>query len=260
MLPTAKETLGTMFEWMQNGKIAKNILLAAVGALFIFLDVTVAIIKVLELMEQLVIGLELHRQIVPRLRTHVFQLKFVHSSIKVLPVRSSGALVGFGEIEIESFMITKSSTFIHIIKAIGGIVLGERRDTGPDVGETDGHIRLAGRIEQPILITMGVTIELGQHRLIESVDDAQKVVQPRLCAFPIVRRNVSDDVHLVVRLLRLEQFVGQPLELIGRIDGVEQTPRIEASTVVGVDANDAQLFPSLHGIISTATQRWTNIN
>lgn len=79
---------------------------------------------------------------------------------------------------------------------------------------------------------MRMAIELSYDGLLETIYNVDKIEQPRLGAFAIVRRNVPYDVHLVLVQFGLEQFVDEPLELVGRIHGIIETPGIEAGAIV----------------------------
>ena len=64
------------------------------------------------------------------------------------------------------------------------------------------------------------------------VDDVVEVVAPSLEAGVPAGRDVSDDVDLLPRHLGRLKFLQQPVELLGRIRGVDiQPPRQQASTV-----------------------------
>lgn len=235
---------------MEDREVAENVLFAFVGTLFPLFDVTVPVVDILKLVEKLIIVLQLAHQVVPRLRTEVVEAKLLDCPVLVHPVRAPFALVGLCQIKVEGFVVVKGAHLVHVVQPVGGIVLGEGRDAGPNVGESDRHVRLTRRVEKSVLVSVRVSVVLRQDGLVESVNDAEEVVQPGLGALAIVWRNVSDYVHLIASLFRFMQLFAQPLELIRRIDRVKKRPGIQTSAVVGVDANDAQFFARLHHIVA----------
>lgn len=79
--------------------------------------------------------------------------------------------------------------------------------------------------------------ELGHNSVLETVYNINKIKQPGLSAFPVVGRNMANDVHLVLVQFGLEELVGEPLELVGGINGVIEAPRIQAGAVVCVQSD-----------------------
>ena len=103
---------------------------------------------------------------------------------------------------------------------------------------------------------MRVTIVLGEHDVLEPVDDAKEIVQPGLGTLPIVGRNVAKDVHLLAGQLRAVQLLHQPLQLVARVHRVVERPRVEPGAVVRVQTDDSKAGLYLDRIVAAAKRRW----
>ena len=187
----------------------------------------------------------------PSLWTEIVQTKPLNCSVKVHPIGTAFTLVRFRQIEVVCFMVVERTTLVHIIQSVRGIVFGERRNAGSNVRQSNGHICLTRRVEEAVLVTVRVSVILSQYGIIKAVNDSQKIVQPSLSAFPIVGRNVANDVNFIARQLSFVQFLAEPLELISRIYWIVQRPWIQSGTVVGVDANNAKFVPRFDCVVAT---------
>ena len=75
--------------------------------------------------------------------------------------------------------------------------------------------------EQLKLVRVRMSVELASEGLVETRNDSVVVLRPDLQAVVLAGRNVTDDVHLLVRPLRVGQLVDQPGELVFRVGAVD---------------------------------------
>lgn len=124
------------------------------------------------------------------------------------------------------------SVRIHLVDSISGIRSDERRYAWRQVGHTDrrqcgqfvgrfGQVQLVVVEEQLKLVRVRMSVELAPDGLVEARNDPIVVLRPDLQAVVLSGRYVADDVHPLVRALRVRQLVDEPSQLVLRIGAVD---------------------------------------
>lgn len=100
------------------------------------------------------------------------------------------------------------------------------------------------------MVLMGVAIELASNDMFEALDNEVVSLAPRLGTPQMGGRNVASYVDRLVELFTRQQFLLEPLELLGRVGRVGEEVEVGEVTGLGVEHDHFQLAGQGVGVVA----------